>query len=46
MKNLIDAYPEPKPAATTVATLLKRMQDKQFVDYEARRKVKEVFSAR
>ncbi|TVZ52894.1 BlaI/MecI/CopY family transcriptional regulator [Dokdonia sp. Hel_I_53] len=33
MKDLIDAYPEPKPATTTIATLLKRMQDKQFVDY-------------
>lgn len=33
MKDLIDAYPEPKPAMTTVATLLKRMQDKGFVDY-------------
>lgn len=34
MKDLIEAYPEPKPAPTTVATLLKRMQDKGFVDYE------------
>jgi len=33
MKDLIDAYPDPKPAPTTVATLLKRMQDKNFVDY-------------
>ena len=33
MKDLIEAYPEPKPATTTVATLLKRMQDKGFVDY-------------
>ncbi len=33
MKDLIEAYPEPKPATTTVATLLKRMQDKNFVDY-------------
>lgn len=33
MKDLINAYPEPKPAQTTVATLLKRMQDKNFVDY-------------
>jgi predicted transcriptional regulator len=33
MKDLIDAYPDPKPATTTVATLLKRMQDKGFVDY-------------
>ena len=34
MKDLIDAYDEPKPATTTIATLLKRMQDKGFVDYE------------
>ncbi len=34
MKDLLDAYPEPKPAPTTVATLLKRMQDKGFVDYK------------
>ena len=33
MKDLIDAYPDPKPATTTIATLLKRMQDKGFVDY-------------
>lgn len=33
MKDLVDAYPEPKPAVTTVATLLKRMQDKGFVGY-------------
>jgi predicted transcriptional regulator len=30
---LIDSFPEPKPAITTVATLLKRMQDKGFVGY-------------
>ncbi|GAB6008607.1 BlaI/MecI/CopY family transcriptional regulator [Dysgonomonas reticulitermitis] len=34
MKEIIDNYPEPKPAATTVATLLKRMQDKGFVGYK------------
>jgi len=33
MKDLIEAYPAPRPATTTVATLLKRMQDKKFVDY-------------
>lgn len=33
MKNLLEAYPEPKPATTTVATLLKRMTDKKFVAY-------------
>ncbi|MEX1062662.1 MAG: BlaI/MecI/CopY family transcriptional regulator [Balneolaceae bacterium] len=34
MKDLLDCYPDPKPAATTVATLLKRMQEKKYVDYE------------
>jgi len=34
MKDLLDAYPEPKPATTTVATLLKRMTDKGFIDYK------------
>ena len=34
MKDLLDAYPEPKPAITTVATLLKRMADKGFVAYK------------
>lgn len=35
MKDLLDAYPEPKPATTTVATLLKRMADKGFITYKA-----------
>ena len=35
MKDLLDAYPEPKPATTTVATLLKRMTDKGFVAYKS-----------
>jgi predicted transcriptional regulator len=34
MKDLLDVYPEPKPATTTVATLLKRMTDKGFIDYK------------
>lgn len=33
MKDLLEAYPKPKPATTTVATLLKRMIDKDFVAY-------------
>ena len=33
LKNIIDNYPEPRPAATTIATLLKRMQKKGFVGY-------------
>ncbi len=34
MKDLLEAYPEPKPAPTTIATLLKRMRDKGYLDYE------------
>ena len=33
MKDLLEAFPKPKPKTTTVATLLKRMIDKQFVAY-------------
>ena len=33
MKDLLEMYPEPKPAPTTIATLLKRMADKEFVGY-------------
>lgn len=34
MNELLEMYPDPKPAGTTVATLLKRMKDKGFIDYE------------
>ena len=34
MKDILEAYDEPKPAATTIATLLKRMRDKGYIDYE------------
>jgi BlaI family penicillinase repressor len=34
MKDIIDSYPEPKPATTTIATLLKRMQNKGFIAYK------------
>ena len=34
MKDILDSYAEPKPAVTTVATLLKRMQNKCFVSYQ------------
>jgi len=33
MKDLMDLYPDPKPAKTTIATLLKRMREKGFVGY-------------
>lgn len=43
MKDLLELYPEPKPAATTVSTLLKRMQDKNFVGYETVGNMREYF---
>lgn len=33
MKEILETYPKPKPASTTVATLLKRMQNKDLVGY-------------
>ena len=43
MKNLIEAYPEPKPATTTVATLLKRMGEKGYVGYTQKGRSREYF---
>ncbi|MBW1296002.1 BlaI/MecI/CopY family transcriptional regulator [Aquimarina litoralis] len=43
MKDLLDAFPEPKPATTTVATLLKRMTDKGFIDYTLYGKSREYY---
>lgn len=34
MNELLEMYPDPKPANTTVATLLKRMKDKGYIDYK------------
>ena len=43
LKELLEAYPEPKPAVTTISTLLKRMQDKQFVGYKMRGNMRRYF---
>ena len=43
MKDLLAEFPEPKPATTTVATLLKRMQEKGFVDYKLFGKSREYY---
>ncbi len=43
MKDVLDAFPEPKPATTTVATLLKRMTDKGFIDYKLYGKSREYY---
>lgn len=33
LKNIFDEFPQPKPALTTIATLVKRLIDKEFVGY-------------
>lgn len=43
MKDLLEAFSEPKPATTTVATLLKRMIDKGFVGYRTYGNVREYY---
>lgn len=43
MKDLIEQYDDPKPASTTIATLLKRMKDKGFIDYKVDGKSREYF---
>ncbi len=43
MKDLLSAYKEPKPATTTIATLLKRMTDKGFVGYNIHGRSREYY---
>lgn len=43
MKDLLEMFPEPKPATTTVATLLKRMSEKGFVGYKEYGKSREYY---
>lgn len=43
MKDLLECYPEPKPATTTISTLLTRMQEKNFVGYDSLGKSREYF---
>jgi BlaI family transcriptional regulator, penicillinase repressor len=43
MKDILEAFPEPKPATTTIATLLKRMIEKGFVGYNTYGSVREYY---
>ena len=43
LKNILDEFTEPRPAATTIATLLKRMTDKGFVGYNQHGSNREYF---
>lgn len=43
MKDLLDQFPDPKPASTTISTLLKRMLEKKFVGYNQHGNNREYF---
>lgn len=43
MKNILDEFPKPKPATTTLATLLKRMINKGFVGFNQHGNNREYF---
>jgi len=43
MKDIVDNYPNPKPAYTTIATLLTRMIDKGLISFEQQGKVRMYF---
>jgi len=43
LKDLLEDFPKPKPATTTVATLLKRITDKGFIHYKLFGKSREYF---
>ena len=43
MKDILEDFQDPKPAPTTIATLLKRMQNKNLVDYQTYGNSREYF---
>ena len=43
MKDLVDEFPKPRPAYTTIATVLTRMIEKGYVGYKQYGKVREYY---
>ena len=43
MKDLVDQFPEPKPAYTTIATIVSRMVEKDLVGFYQHGKVREYY---
>jgi predicted transcriptional regulator len=43
MKDLVDQFPDPKPAYTTTATILTRMIEKDYIGFSQHGKVREYF---
>jgi len=44
MKDIVDAYPDPKPAASTIATLLKRLLNKEAIAFTQYGNVREYYA--
>lgn len=45
LKDIVDQFPEPKPAYTTVSTVIRVLVKKEFVGYNAYGKIHEYFPA-
>ena len=43
MKDIVDQFPDPKPAYTTIATLITRMIDKGYIGFAQHGKVRKYF---
>ncbi|MBD78807.1 MAG: penicillinase repressor [Crocinitomicaceae bacterium] len=43
MKDIVELFPEPKPAYTTIATLLSRMVDKKYIGFNKLGRDKQYF---
>nr|WP_319998887.1 BlaI/MecI/CopY family transcriptional regulator [uncultured Draconibacterium sp.] len=43
LKDIIEAFPEPRPANTTIATLINRMIDKGFIGFNRYSKIREYY---
>lgn len=43
MKDILASYDDPKPAATTIATVLKRLQTKKMIAYQQKGNAREYF---
>ena len=45
LKDIVEAYPEPRPAYTTISTVVNVLVRKGFVQFESHGKVREYFPA-
>ncbi|WP_081979217.1 BlaI/MecI/CopY family transcriptional regulator [Lacinutrix jangbogonensis] len=44
MKDIVEQFPEPRPAYTTTSTMLKRMCDKQYIGFKRLGRDKEYYA--